>query len=262
VIDKKVLAYKIKQAIRYSKRRDKKMEAHSDSKKLEDAPKRAQNNDDIASGCESQATSAALLSRARARARAVTTINPLSHAAAVTDPSPAPLTEAERLIYLAQQGLAAAQQTKDLPAIAQSQLRYPTFSPGNVSNTNAISNEVLDHLALLYLKKVDPLAAQLVVEQIRQKQQSLQLGNSRLQQPFGLSATEQQLRRSLAGKLEPQSSQALSAFTRVCPPPQAQPERHFSSAEASSAQYDYTKQSYPTTSKDGKHSPKRQKTQH
>lgn len=270
VIDKKVLAYKIKQAVRYSKRRDKKMEANSEWKKPEDVP-----NDIASLGESSHSTSAALLSRGRA---AITmTNNPLSHAAAVKDPSPAaPLTEAERRIYLAQQSslspfeLAAAHQTTDLPAISQSQLRHQTFSQGNISNTNylrdpaanAISDEVLDHLALRYLQKVDPRASQLVLEQRRQKQQSLQLGNSRLQQPFGLSATEQQHRRSLEGKLEPQSFPPLSAFTRLSPPPQAQPERRFSSPGASSAQHDYTEQSYSTSSKDGKHSHKRQKTQH
>jgi hypothetical protein len=262
VIDKKVLAYKIKQAIRYSKRRDQKMEANIDSKKPENAPKRIQSSDSIAFVGESQATSSALLPRARARTAITMTSNPWSHAAAVKDPSPAAHQSSHSPF-----GLAAAQQTKDLPTISQSQLRYPTFPPGNISNTtnfrrdqasnDMISNELLDHLALLYLQKVDPHAAQVVLEQRRQKQQSLQLGNSRLQQPFSFSANaNDQQQQQLLRSLEPQSSQALGSLL------QAQPERLFSSAGATLAQqHDYREPSYPTSSKDGQHSPKRRKTQ-
>lgn len=208
ILDKKVLAYKIKQAIRYSKRREKKSEASSEPTTPLDKLSGAQNRKTVES---SQASPATMLSPVGAKMTNIA--NPLSRPVAARDPLNA-LTEAERIILMSQQspyGLSNTVHSTEL--LALSQFHHPpttasnTFLRDQVSRNAGMNSNVLDHLALLHLRKVDPRAAQLVLEQrLRQQQlqQQQQLAISGLPRQFGFSATdEQQLRQTLEGRLEP-----------------------------------------------------------
>lgn len=177
VVERKVLAYKIKQAIRYSKRRDKKLEASQEVNKIKASAGSAQ-----VDGNSEGAKSGSRTSSHLAPSGNLFGLNPNDLLS----------SESERLLLMAQNAstlpagfaqsqFAASQRAQELiqRVRAQGQLSYPNtvynLMPNPEPATNTLSPDVLDELAILHLQRTDPMAYQLVIDRRRQQQEVSQM---------------------------------------------------------------------------------------
>eukprot|EP00980_Cylindrotheca_fusiformis_P013757 scaffold3543_cov121-Cylindrotheca_fusiformis.AAC.3 len=198
VFEKKVLVYKIKQAIRYSKLRGKKTATPDRNRKAIETPSssgstssRHRARTEHRSNHNDLQRANSLLSAAAQPVRPIEapTMRP-DTAGAMGQSSALPLSDAERLMLLSNRsdpfGLSPPLHNNSnfwLPPTAALRNQAQNADQANTSS-------YLDHLALLHLQKVDPITAQLVVkQQMEKQQQALQLGNmARMPQPGSFSS--------------------------------------------------------------------------
>ncbi|CAJ1964552.1 unnamed protein product [Cylindrotheca closterium] len=219
VLDKKVLAYKIKQAIRYSKRKDKKFEASKDGK----------------DGSESKPT----IPDSSAQLQASLSSPWSSRNDHFRTPPNALSSDSERLLLMAQNasvrtsGIAQQSQLSTAQQILAQQQRFSGSQAlvlqnplvGLEQRSAALDSDTLDRLAILHLHRTDPVAAQLVLDRRRrqEQEQASQLDSLSLQQQLRFAAataatmmTEQhhllQERNAPLGMPQVQQSPSRSAF--------------------------------------------------